>query len=109
MTTPCQKEAGDFFARRGSLAASQIVGDRSDLFHGHLDWGLHDREGKPLVRLLSYTEPQRSCCKKRKTLALKLLSTYNNNEIDLKDQSGHYTLTISGRLWNEVSDNVPQE
>lgn len=35
-----------------------IVGDRSALYREHPDWVLHDRDGKPLVQLRSYTEPK---------------------------------------------------
>ena len=42
----------------GIWVAPFIVGDRSVLYRDHPDWILHDRYGKPLIQLRSYTEPK---------------------------------------------------
>lgn len=42
----------------GIWIAPFIVGDRSQLFRSHPDWMLSGPDGKPLVRLRSYTEPK---------------------------------------------------
>ncbi len=42
----------------GIWVAPFIVGDRSRLYREHPDWVLKDLDGKPVVRLRSYTEPK---------------------------------------------------
>lgn len=42
----------------GIWVAPFIVGDRSLLYREHPDWVLHDLEGRPVVRIRSYTEPK---------------------------------------------------
>ena len=42
----------------GIWIAPFIVGDRSQLFRNHPDWMLSGPDGKPVVRLRSYTEPK---------------------------------------------------